>query len=269
MQANLILIVISLTIGSQVYSQGLIDGFFKGKGNGVIALSASYQTASNYWAGTREIKLARNQPNAGIFVNYGIFEGLDVVANVPFVNLAPQDASLFLKWRIIYLEAEKGGRFTLGLAGGMSTPMMDYNTESSTAIGQQATSFEPRVVAQYHFANRFFIQAQAGYTYSLDPVPSGVPASAKIGYTADEWYAELWFDYRDSETGADYTGVGERRANSFRELEVDYQRIGGSFYKPMNDKYGVSLGLDYTLGGRNTFRQTGINLGFIRNFKTN
>jgi len=260
------LLISFLVIAAVCNSQGLIDGFFKGQNHGTVAVSASYQSSTQYWAGDSLINFNRNQPNAGLFGTYGIIDGLDVVASIPFVNLAPQDASLFAKWRAFQRTSERGGKFTLGIAAGMSVPMSNYNTESSTAIGQRATIVEPRVFLQYHFPNRFFIQAQAGYTYAFDPVPSGIPASIKLGYTHDKWYADVWFDLRDSETGKDYTGTGDRKPNSFRELEVDYQRIGATFYKPFSDKFGLSLGLDHTLSGRNMFKSTGVNLGFIRNF---
>ncbi len=256
----------SVALSFSLYSQGLIDGFFKGKNHGTIAISASYQMSSQYWAGEREINLERNQPNAGVFATYGIIDGLDVVASIPFVNLAPQDASLFLKWRALNKGFESGSKLTLGLALGGSIPMTDYNTESSAAIGQQATVVEPRIFVQYHLANKLFIQAQTGYSFAAEPVPSGLPASVKIGYTHDKWYADIWFDFRDSETGKDYLGECNREPNSFRELEVDYQRIGASFYKPFSDQYGISVGGSYTLSGRNTFKATAINLGFIRNF---
>lgn len=251
------------------YSQGLIDGFFKGKGNGAVAVSASFETASKYWAGENQIDFERNMPNAGIFGTYGLLDGLDIVASIPFVNLSPQDASLFLKLRALRANIGSNSNLVLGIAGGMSAPMSNYNTESSTAIGQRATVFEGRAFAQFHLNNTFFIQAQSGYAYALDPVPSFVPLSVKLGITRNNWYADVWFDLRDGETGKDYQGVGDRAPESFRELEVDYQRVGATFYKPFSEKFGMSLGGGYTLSGRNVFQSAFINLGAIWNLSRN
>ena len=258
------IIALSL-ITINAYSQGLIDGFFQGKSEGVVALSASYENASKYWAGEKEIDFERNMPHAGLFASYGILNGLDAVASVPFVNLNPQDASLFLKGRLLPLKARKQKhRFTLRVAARFSTPITNYYTESSNAIGQRASVLEGRMFMQYHFRNKVFIQVQGGYGAVAEPVPSYIPASIKLGYTADTWYADLWFDYRDAEDGKDYLGVLGRRPNNFRELEVDYQRVGGSFYKPLSDVLGISLGASYTLSGRNTFQSAIVSVSVVR-----
>lgn len=241
----------------------MIDGFFQGAQQGAVALSASYENASEYWAGEESIDFGRNMIHAGLFGVYGLIDGLDVVGSVPFVNLKPQDASLYFKARLLDISIGKT-RITLGSALGFSAPMTNYNTESSNAIGQQARAFDGRVFAQAHFNSKLFLQLQYGNAQVLEPVPSFQVFSTKIGYTAAKWYADIWFEMRDAETGKDYRGVGERKADNFRQLEVDYQRFGASFYTAFDELYGVSLALSHSFDGRNSFNSTITSLSLVR-----
>lgn len=239
-----------------VGAQGLLDGFFKGKGNTTLAFSGAYEKAETYWIGQgNELPIARKMPVVGLFATHGLREGFDIVMSAPFVDLKPQDASLFLKARVFKRE-DSTGNFMIALAGGMSTPMSKYETESAFSIGQRATILEPRLIIQYQFAFGFFIQAQTGYTYAFSPTPSGIPASVKMGLAGSKWYGDIWFDFRHAIGGKDYRGEGALRPNSFRELGVSYQRVGGSVYRSFSPKFGLSLGVSQVLSGRNTFKST-------------
>ena len=52
-------------------------------------------------------------------------------------------------------------------------------------------------------------------------------------------------------------------APSFRELKVEYTRIGGTIYKPFGKRIGAYLGGYYNLTGRNVSQGLGINGGLV------
>ena len=277
------LIVIAVFIISTLLSfgQGRVDGFLKGKGHLDIALGSNFEANPNYYAGTNLIALQRNIFSASAFFAYGITNKLDVNLSIPYVNVngveaGIQDPAVFLKYKLfsapLYhirtsveqdgLRMKEGAKLHLLLAGGFSSNLTDYQTGGGNALGQQAKTIDIRpVIHLTDIPFGVFVTLQAGYNYKFDPVPHAIPFAAKIGIAKAKWYADLWYDGQHGIGGFDYQGIPS--PPSFRELGVSYHKIGGTFYKPINQKLGWYAGLSYTLAGRNFSKGIAGNLGLV------
>lgn len=243
--------------------QGLVDGFFKGKGNVDVALSATYQGSSKYFAGTNLINYSRSILSLSAFAEYGITEKWDVIGNVPVVNFSFQDAGVFTKYQLLKTTLFKHS-FSIIPAVGVSFPLSNYETESGQAIGQKATIISSRVVLQQELPKGMFLQVQSGYNYAIDPVTSSFPISMKWGISFGKSYADLWFDHQTGFGDKDYQG--STPFLSFRELVVSYNRIGGVFYHQLQKKTGVFLNYSYVLNGRNIGKSFGVGAGGVFKF---
>lgn len=245
-------------------AQGVVDGFFKGKGNLDIAISGTYQHSNRFYAGTNLFNYQRKVTSFGLFAEYGILKRWDVIANIPLVNYQFQDAAVFTKFELI---RKKVGKGTISVipAVGVSFPLSNYQTESGQAIGQQATQIQPRLVVQHAFGNGMFVQVQSGYNYALDPVTSSIPFSIKWGVSFDKNYVDVWCDHQTGFGNKDYQG--NVPFGSLRELVVSYNRIGGVFYRQLNKRIGVFGNLAYTLNGRNTSKSVSVGGGMVLKLK--
>ncbi|TNE53245.1 MAG: hypothetical protein EP338_11965 [Bacteroidetes bacterium] len=252
-----------LFLSSGLLAQGLIDGFFKGKGNLDLAVSASYQQAKQYYAGRNLINLERNIQANSIYAAYGLHPKIDVVANIPVINGQLQDFGFMGKFALLNLNI-KQGKFTAFAGIGGSFPLSNYRTETSQAVGQRAIQIIPRLGFQWMLGNGFFIQSQSGYNYSLDPVPSSFPFSVKLGLAQSNWYYDAWFDFQEGDGNADYQGSVP--FTTFRELVTSYQRVGGTIYRGIGPRWGVFLNGSYTLSGRNTGKAWSAGLGAVIKF---
>ena len=252
--------ILAMFLSSFGFSQGLIDGYFKGKGNADVAVSAFYQTSQNFFAGTNKIKLSRNIFSLGAFAEYGITPKWDVIANIPFINGQLQDGAIATKYELI--KTQIGGRdFSVIPALAISFPLSNYATETSQAVGQRATVFAPKLVLQHNLPGGLFLQIQGGYNYALSPVASSLPISAKIGGSFGKLYADVWFDFQQGFGDKDYLGTVPY--NSFREFVVNHQRVGGVFYYGLKEKLGAFINYSYTFNGRNTAEAIGVGTGVV------
>lgn len=256
------LIIIGLSICSTGFGQGNVDGFFKSKGDLDVALSGTYGRSTTYFAGTNPIKLERNQLILGAYANYGLSDKWNVVVSVPLINFDLQDAALFTKYKLFQKRKGKG-EWTIAPAFGVTFPLSNYETQSGQAIGQRATTFQPKLIFQFKADKNWFVQAQSGYNYSLNPVPSSIPASIKVGYIYNKWYFDAWFDYQYGIGGIDYQGGV---AGTFRELGVSYNRVGGVVYRSMGDRWGLFLNGSYVVSGRNIGQMYAIGTGAVLKF---
>ena len=246
-------------------SQGNIDGFFKPKGDLDVALSGAYSSSSEYFAGTSPIAYKRNQSIIGIYGVYGLSDKWNCVVSLPFINAKFQDLALFVKYKLLYKEGEKGN-LTLAPAFGLTFPVSNYNTESGQAIGQKAFTLQPKLVAQFKSVQNLFLQVQTGYNYTINPVPSSYSVSAKVGFIYKKWYFDIWYDYQMGIGGKNY---GSANLDSFRELGVSYERIGGVIYISLNSKMGAFIGANTILSGRNIGDANSFSAGVVLKFNTN
>jgi len=257
-----------LTLCFNSNAQGAIDGFGKNKGELDVALSGTYATSKIYFAGTDPRVYTRNQSIIGAFASYGLTDRWNVVTSIPVINSKLQDAALYAKYKLVFNEMNSG-TFSLFPAVGISFPLSNYDTESGQSIGQKAITIQPKLVAQFKANQGWFVQAQTGYNYSLNPVPDAFVASVKAGYIYKKWYFDAWFDFQYGIGGKDYGTVNNEPLNSFRELGVSYQRVGGVAYRTMSDRFGLQLNSFYVLNGRNTSQMFALGAGIVFKFNTN
>jgi hypothetical protein len=244
-----------------LFTQGLVDGYLKGKGNTDIAISYTSQNSKTFWGGNQLYKIPRNLNVFGLYLAKGILNKTDLILNIPFINKEFQDGAILLKHQV-FSKKFKNSHLDFLVAGGISAPLMNYETENALAIGQKAFQILPKSIFQWTFDNGFFIQSQGGYNYSISTVPSSIPFSVKIGLARRKIYVDCWFDYQKGTGTIDYpTTVG-----SFRSLTVDYQRIGGVVFYSISSRIGAFLNTAYTISGRNTGKALGIGTGLVLKF---
>jgi len=265
------LIVFSLLFSSSnLYSQGKIDGFYRGKGNATTVLGLGFEDAKDYFAGTNKTGLSRSLYYANIYGAYGITNDFDVSFSLPYMSSNKisdlQDMSLFLKYRVYNTELGNG-KLQLGLAGGFSTPIGNYTTGGLNDLGQRATIIEGRVLIHYHWHTGWFATLQSGYSYKFEPTPNSLPVTLKAGKTLAKWYYDFYYDYQHSFGGIDY--LGTPAPQDFRELGSGFHKIGGTLYRSLNNNWGAYLSLSYLLSGRNTFQGPGYGVGLAYNFGKN
>ena len=246
------------------FTQGNVDGFFKPKGDLDVAISGTYVYSRIYFAGVSSIFYKRDQSIIGLYGVYGLSDKWNLIASLPVINFTPQDLSLYAKYKL-YESKFNACEVTLAPAFGVSVPAWNYNTESGQAIGQQAVTVQPKLVMQFKHARNWFVQAQTGYNYSINSVPSAYVASAKAGFIYKKWYFDVWYDYQLSIGGKDYGAGG---LESFRELGVSYERVGGVVYASIGDRWGGFLSLSTVLSGRNSSDSNTFNGGVVLKFKT-
>jgi hypothetical protein len=263
-----VLFILALTTSAFSYSQGLIDGYFKGKGNIDIAASSFFQTAKSYFAGFTEVSLSeppfsgdgtREFNSFGLFAEYGITDKWDVIVNAPFINGSFQDGGVAMKYEVA--KPKLGGRdLSIIPALQVSFPLSDYETENLDAIGQQATLISPKVVLQYALPKGLFVQAQTGYNYALDPVASSVGASVKFGGSFGKFYVDAWYNFQHGFGNKDFLVPPPV---SFREYTVNFQQVGGVVYYGITDMFGVFANASYIFDGRNSYKMPGFGGGLV------
>jgi hypothetical protein len=265
------LTILFLFISTILFSQGPVDGYMKKNRDFSVGLSVSRETATVLYQGTEPLKSGRNTMAYSVFGIYGISDRINVQANIPYLNVNKgkvtdfQDFSLYFKYLLLSKDNSKG-KLDLMAATGLSQPLGEYVTSGSSAIGQMAITGDGRLIAQQNFNNNFFASLQAGYFLKTDPIPNSVSSSLKIGY-AGKFYADVWYEFLHAFGGTDYLGTGSLATTSasggFRGLGFSYNKIGGTVYYAVSKHFGVFGGASYILSGRNAFKNTGFNLGFV------
>ncbi len=256
--------------------QGMLDGYLQKKGTADLAFSVTYQKASAYsLAKGNEIGASNQQLIGSFFASYGIFEGGEILVNIPFINkLDPdngagkfQDGRILFAYELFNADAGSLGRINLILGPGANYPLSDYETESASAIGQQAKGFLGRGVLQLDTRYPFFVNLRGGYDHMLGPVPSAYLYSATAGLTLDNFYMDLYYEAQHAIGGKNYRGTGNLEPDSFRELGVTYQKTGLTLYKPLGKGWGISLASSYILNGKNAWKNFTSSLGVVYQLK--
>lgn len=261
MKRSILFLTILLLTAFESRSQGAIDGFLKSQDEVDLALSYSVDRAEHYFLSEGKIEYGRNAQSLSLFANYGLHRYLNVIVNIPLVNFTPQDASVYAKSGI---EKQWGGLKLKGIGAlGYTIPLSDYNTESGTAIGQQTQAVNVRGLVQAELNSMWFGQFQMGYDATKEPVIPSQLWSAKAGFFKGKWYADLWYEVREAEGGKNYLGTGPEKPDSFRELGVDMERMGGVIYYQWKPDWGVFLSGAYMLSGRNTFENRTVGAGVV------
>ncbi len=248
-----------------LHAQGPVDGFMVGPGNTNLALSFSSENSTKYFAGTKEIDLARDLVSISLFASHGISKKLDLIGNIPVINGKLQDGGIYIRF-LAYESIKESGKLSIMPAVGISNPLSNYATETADAIGQQATVIYGKLIIQYMLENGFFCNATAGYNAAFEPTPQSIVASAKAGYASQKWYADLWVERQLGIGGKDYRGTGDLAASSFKQLGVSYNKLGATLFYSFHTKLGGFVSGGYTFDGRNTAKASRISAGIVYKF---
>lgn len=253
-----------------------VDGFNKGKGNMDLVASLSYEQGLNYFLADGTANIKRNRIALSLFAARGLTDDLDVQLSIPFISTTGtssfQDAQLFFKW--LPVKAQVGnGKISFGAAIGGSTPMLDYETETGSAIGQQASSLTPMGVLQYTSGSGWFTSIVGGQQVVSAPTPDALIGTFRLGHASDKHYVEAYVEAQEAYGGKNYRGQGDLAPTvilggaDFRELGVSYLKLGGKYYKPVGSRSGIVAGASYVVSGRNVDQMVMVAGSYILHFR--
>jgi hypothetical protein len=258
-------------LSGSLFAQGPVDGFMKKKKEFSLGMSFTREKASQLYSGPNLGSGGRTTRALSFFGIYGITDKINVQVGIPYLDVNKgaqkgfQDGSIYLKYNVM-TKKNKFGELRAMLAAGYSDPLSQYETNNSSSIGQMALAGDGRLVLHQSFKSNIFATLQGGYLFKSDPTPNAVASSLKIGY-AGNIYVDVYYEIIHAIGGTDYRGDGELRPTAdrggFKGLGFGYQKIGGTVYYGLIDHLGVFGGVSYILDGRNAFKNTGLNIGFV------
>lgn len=268
-------------------AQGLLDGFMRGKGQVVTALSYSNESYDIYFVGTNATQnenLGTIKTNSvNFFAAGGLTDYLDVVVSLPYIETRAtqgfwsdqkdfQDISLFLKGRFFETDFSEKGNLSMIGAIGVITQLSDYIADAPVSIGSQSTQLEGRFITQYRTTQGIFVTGQIGYSkrgnVTIDrglevSVPDAWDYILRAGGSYKKLYVDAWFQHQNSRNG---TNIGP--GVPFPSNEIDFSRVGFTLYHPIPkiENFGVALSTGFTLSGKNIGKSDRITASLIYNF---
>lgn len=268
-------------------AQGLLDGFMRGKGQIVTALSYSNEAYDTYFVGnsaTQNGNLGTIRTNSvNFFAAGGLTDYLDLVFSLPYIETRAtqgfwsdqndfQDISLFLKGRFFETDFSEKGNLSMIGAIGVITPLSDYIADAPVSIGSRSTQLEGRFIAQYRTPHGVFVAGQLGYSkrgnVDIDrgfevSVPDAWDYILRAGGSYKKLYVDAWFQHQNSRNG---TAIGP--GIPFPSNEIDFSRVGFTLYHPIPkiENFGVALSTGFTLSGKNIGKSDRITASLIYNF---
>ena len=278
-------LILGLTAGS--FAQTPLGGFMQGKKGGGISSSFTHEHYKKVYLFPEEIdetpiykSVSTNSFN--IYGTYGFSDKLDVIFNIPFVSTSgnanrevlndlgfangkegAQDLSAFLKY-----EFAKKGDISLQGSFGVTTPISDYRVdqglESIVAIGNRATTFNAIGLAHYKKSNGLFVTGQLGYSLRSTDVPDAVVSQLKAGFASSRFYIDGYIGNQTSLGGVDILRNGF--TGNFPATKVNYTRVGGTIYAPIDPNIGLSIGGGGLIDGRNVGKSYYTTVGVTYNF---
>lgn len=251
-----------------IFSQGPIDGFFKGKGNADIAVGFGINRSTNYTGHPDSLyNLSYSAQQFNVFGQYGISDNFDAIVSLPFVFGATenkfQDLGLHLKYGIID-KSWNNTKWTSLVAGGVSFPASDYQADVSGALGRREKKIPLRLVNQLKMNNGVFLNLTASYFIRFDKVdqnslseyqdenPDFNPQQpsnhysimSRIGWASEHNFIEAFVRYQNTLDGIDYQfGI----IQPIQLYEVDFLKIGTTYYYGGKEN-GIAVNLSYIPG---------------------
>lgn len=276
-----------LGIAFNSFSQSPFGGFMQGKNGGGITFSTThehYKGAFLYPEQIDEIPIFKEVSvnSFNIYGVYGVSDKLDVIVNVPFVQTfgaanqdfldglgysnsqeGVQDISAFAKYQFA-----KKGNIALLAGAGFTTPLSNYSVESNLqsiiSIGNQATTYNGFLLAHFKDDRGFFITGQVGYSLRTTEVPNALLSELKIGLATSRFYISGQVGNQTSSSGVDILRPGF--TNFFPATKVNYTKVGGTIYAPIDGNIGLSAGGGAIVDGRNVAKSYYGSAGLTYNF---
>ncbi|WP_210519026.1 hypothetical protein [Hymenobacter terricola] len=295
------LIIATFSLISTVHSthaQGLVSGFMAGKKHGSVVVSGTSESYTNVYLAPDKVdgvpifqEVRVNSLN--LYATYGITDKIDAVLSLPYiqsqgqangtvindlsalystqgytnVRQGLQDITGLLKFKSFSREI---GSSILDLLGtvSFSTPASNYQTNTGygyiIAIGNRATKYTATGVAHLKTSSGVFATGQIGYSLRTGLVPNALIGEAKVGYAGPKTYVEGSVSFQESNGGTDISETGFQ--GFFPSTRVNYVRLGASAYRPITNGFGLTLGANTYVAGRNIGKATGYSAGVTYNF---
>jgi hypothetical protein len=281
-----------------VRAQSLVSGFMAGKHHGSVVVSGTTESYSSAYLAPEKIEgvpifqeVRVNSLN--LYGTYGLTDKVDFVLSLPYIQSkgkAPgtvindlnalystqgynnvrqgfQDITALFKVKSYSREL---GSSILDLLGtvSFSTPLSNYQSNTGygyiIAIGNRATKYTASGVAHLKTASGVFATAQVGYSLRTGLVPHALIGEAKLGYAGPKTYVEGSASFQESNGGTDISETGFN--GFFPSTRVNYVRLGASAYRPIANGFGLTLGANAYVAGRNIGKSTGFSAGVTYNF---
>lgn len=279
-------LIFGLSAGAM--AQTPLSGFMQGKTGGSLSFSGTTENYKSVYLFPTEIdetpifkEVTTNSFN--VYGVYGFTDKLDIIVNLPFVQTigsanqdvlkglgytntksGAQDISAFMKY-----EFAKKGNLSLQGSLGFTTPLGDYKVEeglqSIIAIGNKATTLNGILLGHLTLERGLFVTGQVGYSLRTTAVPDAVVSQLKLGYAASRFYIDGYVGNQTSTGGVDILRNGF--TGSFPATKVNYTRVGGSVYAPIDGNLGISAGGGAIIDGRNVGKSHYYTFGVTYQFK--
>lgn len=279
-------------------AQSLVSGFMAGKGHGSVVVSGTTERYTNVYLAPEKINAVPvfqevRVNSVNLYGTYGITDKIDAIISLPYIQskgqafgstisdlntLYPtqgyantrqglQDLTAVLKFKSYSREIGSSILDLLGVVS-VSTPMSNYQTNTGLgyiiAIGNRATKTTALGVAHLKTASGVFATGQIGYSLRTGDVPNALVGEAKLGYAGPKNYFEGYASFQESNSGTDITENGFD--GTFTATRVNFVRIGASAYRPITNGFGLTLGINTYVAGRNIGKATGGSAGITYNF---
>ena len=279
-------------------AQTLVSGFMAGKGHGSVVISGTTERYESVYLAPTKIdgvpifqEVRVNSVN--LYATYGLSDKIDAIVSLPYIQSKGkaagtvvsdlnalystqgytntrqglQDITALLKFKSYSVELGSSILDLLGVVS-FSTPMSDYQTNTGygyiIAIGNRATKYTAAGVAHLKTSTGVFATAQVGYSLRSGLVPNALIGEAKLGYAGPKTYLEGFASFQESNGGTDISEAGFN--GFFPSTRVNFVRIGASAYRPIANGFGLTLGANTYVAGRNIGKSTGFSAGITYNF---
>ena len=261
--------------GLTLFSQAPVDGFYPGKGNGAVAVSASFESYDDFFLGdgsTANWAGDYNTTSVSLYGTYGFTDNLAVALSVPYIMINTinfndedvnrdgfQDIGIYAKYKVV--NAQMGGmNLTVSPSIGFSTPISNYVVDFY-GLGQGATAVDLRAIVMGMFNNGIFAEVQGAGLVRFDPAPSGSQFNFKVGYYNAKFYGDIFYAIQSITGGDDLPNP-----DNFKALGVSYQKAGITLAYNILDMLGVYVGGAMVLDGSNVGNSTRFNGGAVVRF---
>jgi hypothetical protein len=282
-------LIIGLT--SISFAQTPLSGFMQGKNGGNMSFSLTSENYKHVFLYPDEIDKTPifksvSTTSFNVYGTYGFSDKLDLIVNIPFVQSrgsanadvlkglgysnersGAQDLSAFLKYELV-----KKGDVSIQGSFGITTPLSDYKVneglQSIVAIGNHATTVNGILLGHYKASKSpFFATGQIGYSYRTADVPNAILSQLKAGFAFNRLYFDGYIGNQTSTGGVDILRNGF--TGFFPATKVNYTKVGGSIYTPLDGNFGIGGGGGAIISGRNIGKSWYASVGFTYNFKYN
>jgi hypothetical protein len=283
-----------------VWAQTMTDGLMMPKNNFCTGFLYTNDKWTNYWEG----ELKRDNGNIGSITtqslmyvgNYGITDKINVIAMLPYVKTEAsqgtmsnmegiQDLTLAVKYNFFRKDFEKSSFRTFGVLG-FSTPLSDYTPDFlPLSIGMASTNIYYRLTAYYKFAQMFYVNGSAGYTwrsnvtldrssyytsghlYETDEVkmPNVFDYLFSFGILKSGLQAEITYMQQNTLGGDDI----RRQDMPFVSNRMNFSKVGGlvMYYLPKPRGLAVRGSYTTTVSGRNVGQSDTFMAGLLYTIK--